>query len=36
LSRNTGKEAPAESGISEQKRTAYCFYQKPESIDTFL
>jgi hypothetical protein len=36
LSRNTGKEAPPESGISEQKRTTYCFYQKPEFIDTFL
>jgi hypothetical protein len=36
LSTNTGKKALPEGGISEQKRTVYCFYQKPEFIDTFL
>jgi RNA-directed DNA polymerase len=36
LSTNTGKEALPESGISEQKRTGYCFYRKQEYIYTFL
>jgi hypothetical protein len=36
LSANTGKEALLESGISQQKRTGYCFYHKSGSVDTFI
>ncbi|MDY9927602.1 group II intron maturase-specific domain-containing protein [Methanosarcina sp.] len=35
LSTNIGKEALSEGGISEQRETGYCFFQKPESTDAF-